>query len=103
MIYHFECDLCTFGKYCADAGMTTYSGSCDGGYYCYSDNSTLTWTDDSGSPVDIIDGWLSTEAAPAGKECAEGTWCPSGSYLPEKCPPGMQSRTDDAAPALRAS
>ena len=67
-----NCQSCTAGSYCADAGLSAVSGSCNTGYYCSGGASVP-------SPSD-----LST----SGSSCTKGNYCPLGSSSQTTCTAG---------------
>jgi hypothetical protein len=78
-----ECPLCTWGKYCAGPGASTYTSSCAAGYACDAAPTS--------SPNSV--------ASPAGKVCRDGFFCPIGTGVALGCPPGSLGISDVALAA----
>ena len=85
-----DCLLCPPGEYCQEDGQSEPTGRCSPGYYCIRGsisskphpvyNSSYTSDDFASCPYQPVNG--------TGGICPLGTYCPSGSSWPLKCPAG---------------
>ncbi|EDV25654.1 uncharacterized protein TRIADDRAFT_55968 [Trichoplax adhaerens] len=75
-----ECQPCQPGKYCGTAGLSTWTGDCNAGYYCLQNASTP-------EPTDGI----------TGSKCPVGNYCPKGATSPKGCPSGTYNPTEGLA------
>ncbi|GMF37121.1 unnamed protein product [Phytophthora fragariaefolia] len=66
-----SCSVCPGGKYCSTTGLPEPSGLCSPGYYCVSNATSPT-------PTDNVTGAI----------CPAGFYCPEGSSTPIKCAAG---------------
>lgn len=71
-----DCVACLAGQFCDQTGLSWPAGDCQAGYYC-------TYGADSPTPT------LGQQA----DICPEGSYCPSGSSVPQSCPPGTFNPT----------
>ena len=101
-----DCELCQYGHYCGEPGLTNYSGPCDPGFYCRRGSEVPNPPDvtASGGPCPV--GHFCKQGTSHPQPCLEGTYnnrtgqsecqqCCAGYYCPEKsisclleCPPG---------------
>ena len=72
-----DCDLCAYGKYCGESGLTTPSGDCWGGFYC------LRGAASPNNPTNDT----------TGGPCPTGHFCPNGTSYPLECPVGTYNPT----------
>ena len=71
-----ECSPCTPGKYCATAGLTAPTGSCAGGFMCFTNATSPTPRDGR-----------------TGAVCPASAYCPPSSSSATPCPPGTFSNS----------
>ena len=72
-----DCDLCAYGRYCGESGLTTPSGDCWGGFYC------LRGAASPNNPTNDT----------TGGPCPTGHFCPNGTSYPLACPGGTYNPT----------
>ncbi|ETO67181.1 hypothetical protein F444_15794 [Phytophthora nicotianae P1976] len=83
-----SCSLCPGGKHCSLTGLTAPSGSCNPGYYCISNASTPTPTDDVTGAI-CPAGFYCPEACSAPLKCSAGTYAAGkGQDICDECPMG---------------
>ena len=81
-----SCESCPPGQYCEGYGLSFPTGNCSAGYYCIQGS-------DSATPEVTVNGSLQLECLQVqlplpGGICWPGTFCLSGSNLPQSCRAG---------------